>query len=209
MYRKPINETKERFRIALKKVTDLIVNGTDPSDIHNYLKTEYQEKEIIGLIENLRRLKNFKKVDTISVIYRILTILYFILLVVNLYIMTFLFNLQQELTSVETKIDFASPASGSLVGALIFIFVIFNAFKETALGDIFVMLLVSIFSSFAFDIFILFKESSIYHWIPIIIYLAIFVLSFRAIKGKRIELLTFSKQIKKSGLNLEPVFHKL
>lgn len=209
MYRKPINETKERFRIALEEVSDLIVNGTDPSEIPNFLKTEYQEKEIIGLIENFRRLKDFKKVDKISVIYRIITILYFILLIANLYIMIFLFNLQQELTSLETKVDFAGPAFGSLVGALIFIFVIFNAFKETALGDIFIMLLVSIFSSSALDIFILFKESSIYYWIPIIIYLAIFVLSYRPLRGKRIQLLMFSKQIKKSSLNLEAIFSKL
>jgi len=56
MYRKSIYETKERFSEAVKQVYSLKELGSTEEDIPKKLSGEYQESEIINLINNIHKL---------------------------------------------------------------------------------------------------------------------------------------------------------
>ncbi len=56
MYRKPIYENNERYSEAVKKVIELKEQGLKEEEIPKNLSSVFQEKEIIGLINDLRRL---------------------------------------------------------------------------------------------------------------------------------------------------------
>jgi hypothetical protein len=211
--RESIYTNNEVFDNCYKKVLTHLNEGIKAKDIPKKLDSEYIPKEMKQFLIDLGLLKYFRKVDKIQIVYRVVSILVLIQFILNLLFVSFLGQLAIDAPS--DNIDYSTfsiPILFSLAGVCISILIVINSFKESIYSTVVIFISLLLLSQVYNDIFIIFKTTSLFYWIPVLIFIAALFLTIRNSLPKRERMLRLLKKFKKCGIEIasipeELVFH--
>ncbi len=90
----------------------------------------------------------------------------------------------------------------SLCGLILSILLVINSFWENVISSTIVLISFLLFSQIYNDAFIIFQTSSVFYWIPTLIFISTFLLTVRLVFPKRGRLLSLLKQLKKNEIDV-------
>lgn len=199
--RKSIYTNSEFFSNCYNKICALLNEGTEVDAIPEKLDSEYLPKEIKLLLNDLGLVKHFQKVDKIQIVYRILSIIVFLQFVLNFLFVVFFASLAKDTPSANVDFAFFSiPILLSLVGIFLSILLVINSFWENHISTVIIFISFLFFSQVYTDTFIIFNSTSIFYWVPILIFISTFLLTIRLAQTKRARILRLLKMFKQNGI---------
>jgi len=201
--RKSIYSKNEIFRKCYYKLIALISEGIKVADLPSNLENEFLPNEIKLLLKDLGSVKYFKKVDKVQIVYRILSIIVLLQFIINFLLVVFFASLAKDSTSANIDFNyFSMSVFYSLGGLIIAILLVINSFWENIISTTIVLISFFFFSQIYNDAFIIFKTTSVFYWIPILIFISTFLLTVRLALPKRERMLSLLKRLKKNEIDI-------
>lgn len=208
--RKSIYSKNEIFKKCFEKISSLINEGICVEDLPTKLEDEYLPNESKLFIKDLGSVKYFKKVDRLQIIYRILSIVVLLQFLINFLLVVLFASITKE--SPTANIDFnyfSMPMLYSLGGLFLSILLVVNSFWENVASTTIVLISFLFFSQVYNEAFIIFETTSFFYWIPIIIFVSVFLLTARLAFPKRERKLILLKRLKKNNIALSSIPEEL
>ncbi len=208
--RKSIHSNIEIFKSSYNKICELVDNHVKVDEIPHRLEAEYLPNEIKELIEDIKRIRTFKKIDKVHIIYRCLSIIVLLLFIANFLLLVSLASLAIKNPTSTTDLSFFSmPILFSLAGIILSIILVINSFWENQFLTGLILISFFFFSQVFTDTFIIFNSSSIFYWLPIMIFIITFFLTVRLALPKRERALRLLKKLDKIGVEISSIPEEL
>jgi len=208
--RKSIYSNNEIFNKCYNKIFSLINEGVEVKDLPSNLENEFLLNEIKLLLKDLGSLKYFKKVDKIQIVYRILSIMVLFQFIINFLFAVSLASLAKDSTSANIDFNYFSiSVFYSFSGLIIAILLVINSFWENLISTTIVLISFFFFSQFYNEAFISFKTTSVFYWIPVIIFISTFLLTVRLVFPRRQRMLHLLKLLKKNEIDITSIPEEL
>lgn len=208
--RKSIYSSNEIFTACYSKISTLIEGGIKVDELPAKLESEYLPKEIKLFVDDLGLVKSFKKVDNIQILYRILAVIVLLLFIMNFLFVVVFASIAKENPSV--KVDFAFfslPILFSLIGIFISILQVINSFWESPTFSNIILISFFFFSQVYRETFIIFKSTSAFYWLPVIIFVSTFLLTIRLVFPTRERMLRLLKKLRQNGIEISSIHEEL
>lgn len=208
--RKSIYSKNEIFKKCYDKVSSLVSEGVKVEDLPSKLEGEYLPNEIKLLIKDLGSVKHFNKVDRIQIIYRILSILVLLQFLINFLLVVFFASLAKDSTSANVDFNyFSMSVFYSLGGLILSILLVVNSFWENVISTTIILISFFFFSQVYNEAFIIFDTTSMFYWVPILIFVSVFLLTARLAFPKRERMLRLMKRLKKYYIEITSIPEEL
>ena len=208
--RKSIYSKNEIFKNCYNKISSQIKEGVKVENLPSNLENEFLPNEIKLLIQDLGSLKYFKKVDKVQIVYRILSIIVLLQFIINFLLVIFFASLAKDYTTANIDFSyFSMSVFYSLGGLILSILLVINSFWENPISTMLVLISFFFFSQVYNETFIIFKPTSVFYWLPILIFVIVFLLTIRLAFPKRGRMLILLKKLKKNGIDISSIPEEL
>ncbi len=208
--RKSIYSENEIFEKCYDRISSLISEDVKVEDLPSKLEEDYLPNEIKLLIKDLGSVKYFKKVDRIQIIYRILSFVVLLQFIINLLLVVFFASLAKDSPTANVDFSyFSMPVFYSLGGLILSVMLVVNSFWENVFSTGIILISFLIFSQVYNDAFVIFETTSMFYWIPVLVFISVFLLTVRLAFPKRERMLLVLRKLKKNGIDISSIPEEL
>ncbi len=195
----------ERFRNCLKAVEAQLKDGVPAEKITAKLNAQFQEKEVERLLGHVIELAKGSIISPLQKWFRISSLVLFFSLLVNSIALAVLVWMDAELetNALPPNLSASGALLRSLVGLVLSVPIVVNAFKESYLSFMISFMVSLYFIATLGDIFVIFAYQSIFFYPPYLALFSIWFIMFKLnIRKKRQNYLYAKQEIEKMNFDL-------